>query len=240
MNHQEIDSLNNKLLDASAEQIVQTMVDLFKDDIRLASSLGLEDQVLTHMVLNARPSTPIFILDTGRLNQETYEVMQRTMSTYKMTYEVYFPKSESVESMISKKGPNSFYDSIENRKECCNIRKVEPLSRALSECKAWFTGLRRAQSITRQQLPVVEWDSDHNIVKVNPLAMWSQTDVTDYISAHSIPYNVLHDKGFPSIGCEPCTRAIEPGDDIRSGRWWWETPDQKECGLHVSKLKKDS
>ena len=237
MENEERDNINvleEALETKTAEDIVAFIVDKFGGKVTLASSLGAEDQVLTHMLVNYAKTMDIFVLDTGRLHQETYDVMAKTREKYGVTYRLFFPDSGSVESMVLEKGPNLFYESVENRKECCFVRKVAPLKRALTGYSAWFTGIRRAQSVTRMQTPVVEWDTGHNMVKVNPLVTWSKRDVCDYIKAHDIPYNALHDLGFASIGCAPCTRAVEPGDDERAGRWWWETPEQKECGLHVS------
>ncbi len=204
-----------------------------KDRIALASSLGAEDQVLTHMLLSINLTARIFVLDTGRLHSETYEVMSRTMSKYKMKYEFLFPESADVEAMESQEGPDLFYESIENRKKCCSVRKVKPLRRVLSTLDVWITGLRRQQAVTRNVLEKIEWDEDNGLIKLNPLVDWSEEQVWSYIREHSIPYNDLHDWGYPSIGCAPCTRAVKPGEDLRSGRWWWETPEQKECGLHL-------
>lgn len=203
--------------------------------VALASSFGAEDVALIHMLTQVTPTPRIFCLDTGRLHQETYDVMDRIRNKYNVAIEVYFPDAAAVEAMVRSKGMNLFYESIENRKLCCGVRKVEPLKRALSTVDAWITGLRRSQSVTRTQVPIMELDTDHgNILKINPLAAWSETDVWDYIKKNHIPYNALHDQGFPSIGCAPCTRAIEPGEDPRAGRWWWENPNTKECGLHVN------
>jgi len=201
--------------------------------IVLASSLGMEDQVLTHVVRTVRPDIGIFVLDTGRLHQETYSVMSKTQEKYEFKYQVFFPDTHAVQGMMSEYGPNLFYESIEKRKLCCFNRKVEPLSRALIGSSAWITGQRRDQSVTRSGLSVIETDQSHGILKLNPLAEWSRNDIMDFIATHNIPYNVLHDRGFPSIGCAPCTRAVGPDDDVRSGRWWWEDSDKKECGLHI-------
>ena len=203
------------------------------ENLVVASSLGAEDQVLTEMALSANDKSRIFTLDTGRWFQETYDVMQATMQKYNMTYEVMFPNQAAVQDMEAAKGPNLFYDSIENRKQCCGVRKIEPLKRALGTAKIWVTGLRAEQSVTRTDLDVLQWDEAFGLWKLNPLASWTEKDVWDYIQEKEIPFNALHEQGFPSIGCAPCTRAVEPGTDIRSGRWWWETPEQKECGLHV-------
>jgi phosphoadenosine phosphosulfate reductase len=174
-------------------------------------------------------------LDTGRLPQETYDVIEETREKYNIEIKVMFPDLKQVEQMVNENGPNLFYESIENRKLCCRIRKVEPLKRALSELDAWICGLRAEQSPTRQKLDKVEWDENFNLIKINPLADWTQNQVWQYIKENNVPYNELHDKGYPSIGCAPCTRPIEPGENIRAGRWWWENPEHKECGLHLHK-----
>lgn len=199
----------------------------------LASSLAAEDMVLTDMIL--RPGLPIgiFTLETGRLHKETLDMVARIKQTYAYDIELYQPQPEAVEAYVKTNGLNAFYDSVEMRKECCRIRKVEPLGRALAGKKAWITGQRRAQSTTRAELHVQEDDAAHGMVKFNPLADWSEEDVWRYIRDNNVPYNALHDKGYPSIGCEPCTRAIQPGEDVRAGRWWWENADTKECGLHL-------
>jgi phosphoadenosine phosphosulfate reductase len=229
----EIEEINKTLTNASLDEVMQYVSRVFKDDAILASSLGLEDQVLSHAFLSVNAKARIFVLDTGRLHQETYDVMSETKNKYSFDYEVFFPKHDAVQNLLSKKGPNSFYDSVENRKECCHIRKVEPLSRALKGVTCWMTGLRRDQSSFRVDTQFVIYDEVHHAIKLNPLINWSDDDVWAYIKEHKVPYNVLHDKGFPSIGCAPCTRAIEPGEQSRAGRWWWESSDQKECGLHV-------
>ena len=191
-----------------------------------ASSLGAEDMVLTDMIARHRFGIDIFTLDTGRLNEETYEVMEQIRRKYGISIKSYFPNLERVQQLERTKGFYSFRESIENRKECCGIRKVEPLNRALGELDAWITGLRRAQAVTRGGVPKVELDTaHHNMVKLNPLADWSEQQVWDYIKQHQVPYNTLHDQHYPSIGCSPCTRAIKPGEDIRAGRWWWEKPE---------------
>ena len=221
----------------SAEDILRFFLDIFQDRITLASSLGAEDQVLTHMVLKINPKARIFVLDTGRLPNATYETMSATQSKLNAKYEVYAPNQQDLESLVNQKGINLFYESVENRKACCFVRKVEPLQRALSSCDAWITGIRRAQSITRATMKQIEWDDSYDILKLNPLAYWSQSDVWDYIKDNQIPYHPYHDQGYPSIGCEPCTRAIQPGEDSRPGRWWWEAPETKECGLHLNQKK---
>ncbi|HZX28293.1 MAG TPA: phosphoadenylyl-sulfate reductase [Telluria sp.] len=197
-----------------------------------ASSLAAEDMVLTDLILKAGLPIGIFSLDTGRLHPETLGMLDKVQETYGYEIAVYRPDPAAVENYVAQNGLNAFYDSVEMRRECCRVRKVEPLGRALAGNKAWVTGQRRAQSATRTELAVEEFDSAHGLVKFNPLADWSEDDVWHYIRANGVPYNPLHDQGFPSIGCAPCTRAIQPGEDVRAGRWWWENPDSKECGLH--------
>ena len=198
-----------------------------------ASSLAAEDMVLTDLILRAKLPIGIFTLETGRLHQETLGMVDRIKETYGYDVQLYKPEPAAVDAYVQQNGLNAFYDSVEMRKECCRIRKVEPLNRALAGNKAWVTGQRRAQSTTRAELAVQEDDAAHGMTKFNPLADWSEEDVWNYIQSNKVPYNPLHDKGYPSIGCEPCTRAIQPGEDVRAGRWWWENPESKECGLHV-------
>lgn len=198
-----------------------------------ASSLAAEDMVLTDLILRAKLPIAIFTLETGRLHAETVGMIDRIRETYGYEVTPYRPETAAVENYVRQNGLNAFYDSVEMRKECCRIRKVEPLNRALAGNKAWITGQRRAQSATRAQLDVQEHDETHGMIKFNPLTDWSEEDVWHYIRSNNVPYNPLHDKGYPSIGCEPCTRAIQPGEDVRAGRWWWENPESKECGLHV-------
>jgi phosphoadenosine phosphosulfate reductase len=198
-----------------------------------ASSLAVEDMVLTDMILRSGLPIEIFTLETGRLHAETLSMVDRIKEKYGYAIKLYKPEPAAVEAYVKQNGLNAFYDSVEMRKECCRIRKVEPLNRALAGKKAWVTGQRRAQSTTRAELAVQENDDAHGMQKFNPLADWSEEDVWHYIRTNDVPYNPLHDRGYPSIGCEPCTRAIQPGEDVRAGRWWWETPESKECGLHV-------
>ena len=198
-----------------------------------ASSLAAEDMVLTDLILRARLPITVFSLETGRLHKETLAMIERVREHYGYEIKLYKPETAAIDTYVQQNGLNAFYDSVEMRKECCRIRKVEPLKRALAGNKAWITGQRRAQSTTRAELAVQEDDAAHGMQKFNPLVDWSEQDVWDYIHANKVPYNPLHDKGYPSIGCEPCTRAIQPGEDIRAGRWWWENADNKECGLHV-------
>ena len=197
-----------------------------------ASSLAAEDMVLTDMILTEELPISIFTLDTGRLHAETLAMIDRIRESYDREIAIYRPDEAAVAAYVTQRGLNGFYDSVENRQECCRIRKVEPLNRALADTKAWITGQRRAQAATRAALDVQEFDDAHSIAKFNPLADWSEDDVWHYLRSNNVPFNPLHERGYPSIGCEPCTRAIQPGEDIRAGRWWWEQPETKECGLH--------
>ncbi|MGE5491691.1 MAG: phosphoadenylyl-sulfate reductase [Actinomycetota bacterium] len=198
-----------------------------------ANSLGAEDMVLTDLIVKSKLPIEIFSLDTGRLPLETYDLMAKVQEHYGLKLKVYFPQSQGVENFVRENGINAFYDSVELRKGCCYVRKVEPLKRALAGKKAWITGLRAQQAATRVGLPVREFDEGNGLEKFNPLADWTEKEVWAYIKQNNVPYNALHDKFYPSIGCAPCTRAVTPGEDIRSGRWWWENPESKECGLHV-------
>jgi phosphoadenosine phosphosulfate reductase len=220
---------------ASAEEVMQWALERFSPDIALACSFQAEGSVLIDMLHRLRGADfRVFTLDTGRLNQETYDCMEALRERYGIAIEVYFPAADKVEQMVGAHGLNLFYESIELRKHCCTVRKVEPLKRALSGLTAWVTGLRREQNTTRTSVEKVQRDGAHDgILKINPLADWTHKQVWDYIAAHDLPYNKLHDRGFPSIGCAPCTRAIKPWEDSRAGRWWWEQAEQKECGLHV-------
>jgi len=200
-----------------------------------ANSFGAEDMVLTDLICKHAPNIEIFTLDTGRLPAETYNLMQESVAHYGNRFVPYFPKHDTVEGYVREHGPNAFYESVDLRKQCCHIRKVEPLQRALKGKKAWITGLRREQAPTRTDLGVSEWDAGNGLQKFNPLIEWSNDDVWAYIRHFDVPYNKLHDQFYPSIGCAPCTRAIAVGEDIRAGRWWWENPESKECGLHVKK-----
>ncbi|HCN88233.1 MAG TPA: phosphoadenylyl-sulfate reductase [Oxalobacteraceae bacterium] len=221
----------NHLVTATQTTLARVAADF--SPVVFASSLAAEDMVLTDMILRAGLPITIFTLETGRLHRETLGVLDRIKETYGYDVALYRPQAEAVDAYVKQNGLNAFYDSVEMRKECCRIRKVEPLERALAGNKAWVTGQRRAQSATRSALDVQEQDDAHGMIKFNPLADWSEQDVWHYIRSNAVPYNPLHDKGYPSIGCEPCTRAIQPGEDVRAGRWWWENADSKECGLHV-------
>lgn len=237
-------TFNQKLSGKKPEEVLAWVLEYFgPGKVALASSLGVEDQVLTDMLHKVFPHAKIFTLDTGRLPQETLDCMKATEKKYGFKYRVYHPDAKAVEKMAAEKGPDLFYESVENRKLCCHIRKVEPLQRALKGLKAWICGLRREQSVTRADLNVIEWDETNGLYKINPLIDWTEKQVWDYLRTHKVPYNKLHDQGYPSIGCAPCTRAVKPGEDVRAGRWWWESPDKKECGLHFKggkAMRKDS
>ena len=216
-------------------EALMRLSDIFHDEIVFSTSFGWEDQVITHMIFANNLPIKIFTLETGRLFPETYYVWNRTIEIYGKPIHAYYPRHELVEQMVSAKGPNSFYESVENRKECCGVRKIEPLNRALAGNKCWVTGIRAEQSANRQFMDNVEWDGQHELVKFHPIYSWTLDEVKEYIKKHNIPYNTLHDRGFPSIGCAPCTRAVQPGEDFRAGRWWWEDTSKKECGLHEVK-----
>lgn len=204
----------------------------FPGQVVFSSSFGWEDQAVTHMIFSNQIPIKIFTLETGRLFPETYYVWNRTMEIYGQPIHAYYPQHDPLEQMVNTKGPNSFYESVENRKECCGIRKLEPLKRALAGNECWITGIRAEQSPNRQVMDNIEWDEQHMLIKFHPIFNWTLDEVKEYIKQHNIPYNTLHDRGFPSIGCLPCTRAVQPGEDFRAGRWWWEDQDKKECGLH--------
>ena len=230
----DLKDLEDFLKNSSAEEGLKKLAQLYPGKVKFSSSLGQEDQVITDMIARHSIDISIFTLDTGRLFNETYELIEKTEARYRKKVEIYFPQAKAVEEMVNERGINLFYNSVDERKLCCNIRKVEPLSRALAGTSVWITGLRASQTSVRHELPLIEWLPEKQLFKYNPLLNWSYDEVMDYINTYSVPYNPLHDKGFVSIGCAPCTRAIEPGEDPRSGRWWWET-SQKECGLHINK-----
>lgn len=221
----------SQLEQASPAEALSVVAGLYPGQVAFSSSLGQEDQVITDMICRNNLLIRIFTLDTGRLFNEAYDLVERTEARYRRNIEIYFPLASEVEAYVKEKGVNAFYESVENRKACCQIRKVKPLNRALGGAKVWVTGLRAGQSANRKEMPVIEWDENRQLYKFNPLINWTYQEVLDYIHEHKVPYNPLHDKGYISIGCAPCTRAIEPGEDARAGRWWWET-SQKECGLH--------
>lgn len=226
-----IEELNKKFKNSSPEEVLEYFLNK-NNNIALSSSFGAEDQVLTHMMLKIKNDANIFTLDTGRLPYETYDVMDRTNLKYNIKVNVFFPNSDNVEKLYQKQGINGFYESVENRKNCCFVRKLEPLKRALENVDIWVTGLRAEQSITRKDMQMFEYDESNDLIKLNPLINFTEKQVWDYILKNNVPFNKLHSQGYPSIGCAPCTRAIKEGDDIRSGRWWWENPEHKECGLH--------
>lgn len=218
----------------AAEQIISTGLQKAGDKkVSLACSFSVEDLVIIDLLRRIAPQVTIFAIDTGRLHEETYEVAEALLQKYRLSIEWYLPQTEALQQLERTKGLFSFRESLENRHECCHIRKVEPLGRALADCAGWITGQRRAQSTTRNQLEGLETDAAHGgIIKINPLIDWSDEQVWTYATAQRLPVNRLHSQGYPSIGCAPCTRAIKPGEDLRAGRWWWENPENKECGLH--------
>ncbi len=224
-------------LNKKIDQVVTVLAHTARDyaPASFANSLGAEDMVLTDLIVKHQLDIGIFSLDTGRLPQETYDLMQVLSTRYKVPLNIYFPDAARVEDYVAQQGANAFYDSIEARKLCCQIRKVEPLRRALSGKRAWITGMRREQAVTRGALQVSEYDAGNGLQKFNPLLDWSDAEVWEYIRANNVPYNKLHDRSYPSLGCAPCTRAVAVGEDLRAGRWWWEHPLHKECGLHVGK-----
>lgn len=236
MNKNNIESLRNEVKNKSADEIIRRAISAFGADfVALASSFGAEDQALTDMMVKSGARANIFTLDTGRLPRETLDALEATQKHYAIIVEVLRPDPASVDKMTKEYGANLFYDSVEKRKLCCRVRKVEPLEKKLKHLKAWICGLRKEQSAVREQVQKIEWDETFGLFKINPLADWTGAQVWDYIKKNKVPYNKLHDSGYPSIGCAPCTRAVKPGEDIRAGRWWWERDDggSKECGLHA-------
>ncbi len=232
----QIQQLNENL--KTPQEVLKWSLDNLHPRLALASSFGAEDVVVIDMMMKINPKSRIFTLDTGRLNQETYDVMDEIRKKYNVNIEVMFPDQNEVEQMVRVNGLNLFYDSVGNRKLCCGIRKVHPLNRILSTLDGWITGLRADQTEVRSNANKLELDEQHNgIIKINPIIEWTWEQTWDYIKKNNIPYNKLHDKGFPSIGCEPCTRAIKSGEPLRAGRWWWESDSQKECGLHADHNK---
>ncbi len=227
-----LEEIRRKTQRQSPQEILRTSLEQFGSRIALATSFGAEDQVLTDMLCRLQKLPAVFTLDTGRLPQETYEVWEETETHYGIRIEGLFPDFQQVEAMTAEHGINLFYRSVELRTLCCRIRKIEPLKRKLSSLDAWICGLRRGQSQTRSAVDIVQQDEQFGLVKICPLADWTCEQVWDYIRTNRVPYNKLHDRGYPSIGCACCTRAVSPGQDERSGRWWWEKPEQKECGLH--------
>jgi phosphoadenosine phosphosulfate reductase len=236
MDQQQQNAIKNLLHQSSGLNVfdfLKLLVEQHPGQVIFSTSFSYEDQVITHEILSNNFPIKIFTLDTGRLFAETYSVWSSTNALYNTQIKAYYPKGELLQDFVAEKGPNSFYESVENRKQCCFIRKVEPLKRALAGNAVWITGLRAEHSPDRHDLPMIEWDESNNIIKYHPILHWTTEEVKKYISDNHIPYNPLHDRGFVSIGCAPCTRAIRPGEDFRAGRWWWEDADKKECGLHV-------
>ncbi|WP_437919644.1 phosphoadenylyl-sulfate reductase [Sphingobacterium sp. LRF_L2] len=229
-----ITQIKHEIANFDALEIIQYVQQKFGSDAVFSTSFGIEDQVITHLMAEAKSKAAIFTLETGRLFPETYYVWNRTLEKYKLPIKTFFPNTEAVEQMVTQKGPSSFYESVENRKECCYIRKIEPLHRAIKGYKIWITGIRSEQSTNREDMESVEWDEANGIIKIHPLFHWTLSQVEQFLKTNGVPYNPLHDKGFPSIGCQPCTRAIQAGEDFRAGRWWWEDKSKKECGLHVT------
>ncbi len=217
----------------SIEEMLLQLSNQFQGEVTFSSSFSYEDQLITHKIFGNNFPISIFTLDTGRMFPETYSVWNATNEKYYVNIKAYYPDHSLLQDFVAEKGPNSFYESLENRKACCYIRKVEPLKRALKGNSIWVTGLRAEHSSDRHDMPKVEWDETNNVIKYHPLLYWTFEEVKQYISENKIPYNPLHDKGFVSIGCAPCTRAIKFGEDFRAGRWWWEDSSKKECGLHV-------
>ena len=215
---------------------LRVLTELYPNQVSFSTSLGLEDQVITDLIFKNELPVRIFTLDTGRLFEETYKTLQQTRRKYEQEIEVFFPEQTGIENLISQKGPYSFYESVDARKECCFLRKVKPLNRALEGVKIWVTGIRAEQSANRTEMSKIEWDEAHQLFKFHPLLDWTFEEIKQYIKQNNVPYNVLHDKGFVSIGCSPCTRAVAEGEDFRAGRWWWEDQSKKECGLHTRTL----
>lgn len=235
MLQQNIPHLNKLLNEFQPELFLRKLSEQYANAVVFSSSFSFEDQVITHMIASQQLPIQIFTLDTGRLFAETYSVWNSTIDRYQTSIKAYYPNHALLESFVQEKGPNAFYSSIENRKDCCYIRKVEPLKRALAGNAIWVTGLRAAHSSARQDLQQIEWDESNQIIKYHPLLNWTTEQVAFFIEKNNVPYNPLHDKGFVSIGCAPCTRAIKEGEDFRAGRWWWEDANKKECGLHEHK-----
>lgn len=229
----QLKELTEQLSGKSIEDQLQMFTELFPGKVIFTTSLGIEDQVITHKIFTNNINIKVVTLDTGRLFRETYDVLSSTVIKYRKKIHVFFPGNEDVEKMVTEKGPYSFYRSIEDRKECCNIRKVLPLNRALEGMEVWISGIRASQSNDRSQLKSIEYDADKNLIKYYPLFDWSLEDVEKFLRENNVPYNSLHDKGYVSIGCEPCTRPVKKGEDFRAGRWWWENDGAKECGCHT-------
>lgn len=229
---EEVEAQFRSRSDQSPLELLAWLAERFVGKAVFSTSFSIEDQVITHLIFTHKIDIRVFTLDTGRNFQETYATWSRTLERYQQPIETYAPLAAAVEWLLTEKGPNSFYNSVENRKECCQIRKIEPLGRALQEQQLWVTGIRAEQSPNRLDMSSLEWDATHQLIKFHPLFNWTFDQVRNYVREYNIPYNSLHDKGFVSIGCAPCTRAIRSGEDFRAGRWWWEDASKKECGLH--------
>ncbi|HSU50969.1 MAG TPA: phosphoadenylyl-sulfate reductase [Segetibacter sp.] len=229
----QVEALQQKAAELSIPEMLQHLTETFPEKVTFSTSFSFEDQAISHNILHNELPIKIFTLDTGRLFPETYSVWSATNERYNTNIKAMYPNNELLEKLVTERGPNSFYESPQNRIDCCHVRKVEPLRRALAGNSVWITGLRAEHSSNRQDMPMVEYDATNDIIKYHPLLHWSTEDVRNYINEFNIPYNILHDRGFVSIGCAPCTRAIRPGEDFRAGRWWWEDSSKKECGLHI-------
>jgi phosphoadenosine phosphosulfate reductase len=230
----DIENLALQLKDKDPVEVLRYFAAEYPDSVTFSTSFGWEDQVVTDLIFKNNIPIEVFTLETGRLFPETYYVWNRTLEIYKQPIKAYLPQTESLQQLLQEKGPNSFYESVENRKNCCQIRKIEPLKRALQGKKIWVTGIRAEQSANRLDMSNLEWDEQNQLLKYHPIFDWSLDQVKAYVKEHNIVYNTLHDKGFPSIGCAPCTRAVAEGEDFRAGRWWWEDQSKKECGLHAT------
>jgi len=230
---EELANLKQELAGLSIVDKLWYLTKKYEGRIVFSTSFGWEDQVITDLIFGNKIPIKVFTLETGRLFPETYYVWNRTLEVYQQTIHAYYPQADLLEKMVNIKGPNNFYESVENRKECCHIRKIEPLKRALYGNEIWVTGIRAEQSANREDMHDLEYDASNQLIKFHPIFDWTLEEVKQYIKDNDIVYNTLHDKGFPSIGCAPCTRAVQPGEDFRAGRWWWEDQSKKECGLHT-------
>ncbi|CDT23626.1 ATP synthase F0 sector subunit A [Sphingobacterium sp. PM2-P1-29] len=230
----EISNIKELLSGKQGVEFLEAIAEHYPNQVVFSTSFGIEDQIITDWIGKSKVNIAVFTLDTGRLFKETYSLWSRTVERYALKIDTYYPNTEQIQEFVSQKGPNAFYESVENRKTCCYIRKIEPLQRALRGAKIWITGIRAEQSANRHDMDYIEYDQVNDIIKIHPLFDWTFDMVNHYIKGERIPYNVLHDKGFPSIGCAPCTRAVQEGEDFRAGRWWWEDQSKKECGLHVT------
>lgn len=230
----DIQKLNVEFNDQSATGIIAWIYETFAvEDVKLSTSFGAEGVVLIDLLTQTVKQPRVFTIDTGRNFQETYDLWQEVIARYQIEIEAYYPDPADIAALVNKAGPNLFYESVENRKQCCHVRKVKPLRAALADAKVWISGLRRQQGDTRNDLDIISWVESHQVYKICPLANWFESNVWDYVRNNNVPYNKLHDQGFPTIGCAPCTRPVRPAEDMRAGRWWWETEEKKECGIHI-------